>query len=175
MDSARATAFIAPRQRGLTLIELLVVIVVAGILMGWAVPGLQAMHARQEVVAEAHRLRTALVLGRNSAITRRSTVIVCPSPDRQSCRMDDWSAPLAIVLGPLSGNDFAPDALLRVLENGRGVSVSYRQDDKPVRFTQLGRSSGHNGTFRICGRHGQGTELVLSNFGRVRAGSAIDC
>lgn len=108
MDSAHATAFTTPRQRGLTLIELLVVIVVAGILMGWAVPGLQAMHARQEVVAEAHRLRTALVLGRNSAITRRSTVIVCPSPDRQSCHMDDWSAPLAIVLGPLSGSDFAP-------------------------------------------------------------------
>ncbi|MCE8031031.1 prepilin-type N-terminal cleavage/methylation domain-containing protein [Halomonas daqingensis] len=175
MDAAHAPVITAPRQRGLTLIELLVVIVVAGILMGWAVPGLQAMNARQEVVAEAHRLRMALSLARNSAITRRSTVVVCPSPDRQRCHMDDWSAPLVIVLGPLSGDDFAPDALLRVLEGGRGVSVSYRQDGKPVRFTPLGRSSGHNGTFRICGRHGQGAELVLSNFGRARAGNAIDC
>ncbi|MCC5884260.1 MAG: GspH/FimT family pseudopilin [Halomonas sp.] len=175
MEAANASNRAASHQRGLTLIELLIVIAVASLLMGWAVPGLQAMSARQEVAAEAHRLRVALSLGRNTAITRRSAVIVCPSPDRLSCNMDDWSAPLAIVLDPLAGNAFSPDALLRVVEGGRGVSVSYRQDGKPVRYGMLGRSSGHNGTFRICGRHGQGTELVLSNFGRVRAGSAISC
>jgi type IV fimbrial biogenesis protein FimT len=175
MDVAHASNLAVSRQRGLTLLELLIIIAVASLLMGWAVPGLQAMNARQEVAAEAHRLRVALSLGRNTAITRRTPVIVCPSPDRQRCNTEDWSAPLAIVLGPLSDNDFAPGALLRVLEGGRGVSVSYRQDDKPVRFTQLGRSSGHNGTFRLCGRHGQGAELVLSNFGRVRTGAAISC
>ncbi|MGR2740042.1 GspH/FimT family pseudopilin [Billgrantia sp. Q4P2] len=175
MDAAHASTSATLRQRGLTLIELLVVIVVAGVLMGWAVPGLQAMNARQEVAAEAHRLRIALSLGRNTAITRRSAVIVCPSPDRKRCDTSDWSAPLAIVLGPLAGNEFDEDALLRVVEAGRGVSVSYRQDGKPVRYGALGRPAGHNGTFRICGRHGLGAQLVLSNFGRVRSGSAISC
>ncbi|MFQ3790308.1 GspH/FimT family pseudopilin [Halomonas sp. A29] len=174
MDAARTSAS-ALHQHGLTLIELLVVIVVAGLLMGWAVPGLQAMNARQEVTAEAHRLRVALSLGRNTAITRRSAVIVCPSPDRKRCDTSDWSAPLAIVLGPLSGNEFHEDALLRVVEAGRGVSVSYRQDGKPVRYGVLGRPAGHNGTFRICGRHGYGAQLVLSNFGRVRSGNAMSC
>ncbi|MGQ4878154.1 GspH/FimT family pseudopilin [Billgrantia sp. LNSP4103-1] len=170
-----AASLAASRQRGLTLLELLVVIAVGIVLMGWAVPGLQAMQARQEVVAEAHRIRTALSLARNTAITRRMPVIVCPSPDRQRCVMDDWSAPLAIVLGPLTGTSFEPQALLRVLEAGRSVTVSYRQDGKPVRYGSLGRPAGHNGTFRICGRQGQGAQLVLSNFGRVRASRAFDC
>lgn len=175
MDAARAPTCTALRQRGLTLIELLAVIAVAIALMGWAVPGLQAMNARQEVVAEAHRIRTALSLARNTAITRRTPVFVCPSPDQRSCVMDDWSAPLAIVLGPLSGTAFDESALLRVVEASRGVSVSYRQDGRPVRYGVLGRSAGHNGTFRICGRHNQGAQLVLSNFGRVRAGNVISC
>ncbi|WP_162623121.1 GspH/FimT family pseudopilin [Billgrantia lactosivorans] len=175
MDAARIASATAPGQRGLTLIELLVVIAVAILLMGWAVPGLQAMNARQEVIAEAHRLRVALSLGRNSAITRRSTVIVCPSPDHRRCDTRDWSAPLAIVLGPLAGSEFDEGALLRVIEAGRGVSVRYRRDGKPVRYGALGRPAGHNGTFRICGRHEQGAELVLSNFGRVRAGGTLDC
>ncbi|MFW3616780.1 GspH/FimT family pseudopilin [Billgrantia antri] len=175
MDAARISPTSARHQHGLTLIELLVVIVVAGVLLGWAVPGLQAMSARQEVVAEAHRLRTALSLGRNAAITRRSTVIVCPSPDRRRCDTSDWSAPLAIVLGPLSGGTFADSDLLRVIEANRGVRVSYRLDGRPVRYGALGRPAGHNGTFRICGRHARGAQLVLSNFGRVRAGNAIDC
>lgn len=175
MEAVQASLAGVSRQRGLTLIELLVVIAVASMLMGWALPGLQAMNARQEVAAEAHRIRTALSLGRNTAITRRTTVIVCPSPDRSHCQMDDWSAPLAIVLGPLTGAGFAPQALLRVIEAGRGVHVSYRRDGRPVRYGNLGRPAGHNGTFRICGRQGQGAQLVLSNFGRVRAGNAIDC
>lgn len=175
MGAPHASLAAASRQRGLTLVELLVVIAVASVLMGWAVPGLQAMTARQEVVAEAYRIRTALALGRNTAIARRTTVTVCPSSDRQNCQMDDWSAPLAIVLGPLTGNGFAPQALLRVIEAGRGVSVSYRQDGRPVRYGSLGRPAGHNGTFRICGRRGQGAQLVLSNFGRVRAGNATSC
>jgi type IV fimbrial biogenesis protein FimT len=175
MDAARASIAAASRQCGLTLIELLIVIAVGIALMGWGFPGLQAMNARQEVAAEAHRIRMALSLGRNTAITRRTAVIVCPSPDRQSCNMDDWSAPLAIVRGPLIGNAFEVNALLRVIEAGRGVNVSYRQDGKPVRYGPLGRPAGHNGTFRICGRHDQGAQLVLSNFGRVRAGNAIHC
>ncbi|MCE8022443.1 prepilin-type N-terminal cleavage/methylation domain-containing protein [Halomonas sp. MCCC 1A11036] len=175
MDAAHALTGNASRQRGLTLIELLVVIALGVVLVGWAVPGLQAMSARQDVAAEAHRLRVALSLGRNTAITRRSVVIVCPSPDRRRCDMDDWSAPLAIVLGPLTGTDFAEGALLRVIEAGRRVSVSYRQDGKPVRYSALGRPAGHNGTFRICGHQGHGAQLVLSNFGRLRSGGSMSC
>lgn len=162
-------------QRGFTLIELLVAISVAIVMLGWAIPGYQDLRARQEVLAETHRLRVALSLGRNTAITRRSDVIVCPSPDRQHCDTDDWSAPLAIVLGPLAGNGFTEEALLRVIERGHGTRTSFRQDGKPVRYNPLGRPTLHNGTFHICGRHSRGVELVLSNFGRLRRGDNVNC
>ncbi|WP_104205171.1 GspH/FimT family pseudopilin [Billgrantia saliphila] len=162
-------------QRGLTLLELLAVIAVAMLLLGWAVPGLQAMTARQEVAAEVHRLRTALSLARNTAIARRSMVTVCPSVDRTSCSQQHWNAPLAIVLGSATSGSFGDDDLLRLLEAGRGVTVEFRQDGKPVRYSALGRPAGHNGTFRICGRSGRGARLVLSNFGRVRLGEPLTC
>ncbi len=165
----------AAGQSGQTLPELLVVLAVAMLLLGWTVPGLQAMTARQEVSAEVHRLRTALSLARNTAIARRTTVTVCPSDDRTTCSQSRWNAPLAIVLGSATGGSFHHDDLLRVLESGRGVTVEFRQDGKPIRYSALGRPAGHNGTFRICGRSGRGARLILSNFGRVRLGDPPTC
>lgn len=171
MDATPAST----RQRGLTLLELLVTISIAILLMGWAVPSYQDMRARQEISAETHRLRVALSLARNTAITRRTPVVVCPSPNRQECATGDWSAPLAIMLDDSFEGGFDDNALLQVVEAGRGVSVSYRQDDKWVRYNSLGRPTLHNGTFRICGRHGHGIELIVSNFGRVRTGEMLSC
>lgn len=166
---------VAPCQAGLTLVELLVVLVVAGLLLGWAAPGFQSLMARQEVAAEVHRIKVALALARNTAITRRTEVFVCPSPDLGSCSTNDWSAPLAIVLGPLAGETYQEDALLRVVDAGRGVSVSYSRNSKRVRYGPLGRPAGYNGTFRICGRHDSRASVVVSNFGRVRVGDPPSC
>lgn len=170
MDATPAST----RQRGLTLLELLVVISIASVLLGWAVPSYQEMRAHQAISAETHRLRVALSLARNTAITRRTPIVLCPTPDYQACATDDWSAPLTIMLDPLDAG-FDAETQLRVIEAGRGVSVSYRQDGKWVRYTPLGRPTLHNGTFRICSRHGHGVELIVSNFGRIRTGDTLSC
>ena len=160
-------------QRGLTLIELLIVIVLAVILIGWAVPSFQALTARQQVAAEVMRLKTALALARNTAITRRAPVMVCPADaDSNQCNGDlsDWTLPLLVVLSPGT-----PEAqVLRRLPASRVTSLSYRQD-RAVRYTALGRASGHNGTFRICGRYDTGSQVIVSNFGRVRVNAQRDC
>ena len=160
-------------QRGLTLIELLVTVALLVILLGWAVPGFQALHARQQVAAEVMRLKTALALARNTAITRRAPVVVCPAAgDTHQCNGDlsDWTAPLLVVVNP----DTPEAAALRRLPASGVLSLSYRQD-RPVRYTALGRASGHNGTFRICGRHETGSQVIVSNFGRVRVNAQRDC
>ncbi|MDC8805227.1 GspH/FimT family pseudopilin [Halomonas pacifica] len=166
----------APRQaKGLTLIELLVTIAIAAILATWALPSYQRFSARNEVAAEVLRLKTALAQARNTAVTRRTTITVCPSRDRLACDGADWAAPLVIVQGDADDGDLSDAPLLKELPPGRGTRVSFRQDLRPVRYTALGRSAGHNGTFRVCGRLGTGAQVILSNLGRVRVVSTPDC
>ncbi|MCG6659690.1 prepilin-type N-terminal cleavage/methylation domain-containing protein [Halomonas campisalis] len=160
-------------QRGLTLIELLITLALLVILFGWAVPSLQALNARQQVAAEVMRLKTALALARNTAITRRTPVVVCPAAgDSNQCNGDlsDWTAPLLVMLNP----DTPEAQVLRRLPASPVLSLTYRQD-RAVRYTALGRASGHNGTFRICGRHDTGSQVIVSNFGRVRVNAQRDC
>ncbi len=164
-----ATVRLAKRHEGgLTLIELLVTIAVLVILMTLAVPGYQQFTARNEVSAEVMRLKTALALARNTAITRRSTITVCPSPDGVECTNDDWTAPLVVIDGEASGGSLTGDEILRQLGKSPVVSITYRDDNRPVRYKQMGRSTGHNGTFEICGQYKTGAQVIVSNFGRTR-------
>ncbi|RDB42492.1 prepilin-type N-terminal cleavage/methylation domain-containing protein [Halomonas sp. DQ26W] len=163
------------RQRGLTLAELLVAIAVMALLFGWAIPSFQALSARHEVSAEILRLKTALALARNTAIARRTTVTVCPSHDGIGCNNDDWTAPLMVIQGRAEGGNIGSDEVLRILDDSRVASVSYRQDNRPVRYGALGRPAGHNGTFHICGRHDAGARVIVSNFGRVRVDDTPTC
>jgi type IV fimbrial biogenesis protein FimT len=156
------------REGGLTLIELIVTIAVLTIMLTLAVPGYQQFTARNEVAAEVMRLKTALSLARNTAITRRSTITVCPSPDGVNCTNGDWTAPLVVVDGEASGGSLSGDEILRQLGESRVISVTYRADNRPVRYKQMGRSTGHNGTFDICGQYDAGAQVIVSNFGRTR-------
>ncbi|MFP4138875.1 MAG: GspH/FimT family pseudopilin [Halomonas sp.] len=161
------------RHAGLTLIELIVAIAVAAILFTWAIPSFQRLTARNEVAAEVMRIKSALVKTRSAAITRRATVTLCPTLDMTQCQISDnaegdaWRATLAI----FEGRGEPGDALLRTFGKSRLPSLTYRNDDRPVRYKALGRSGGHNGTFRLCGRHEEGASVIVSNVGRVRVES----
>ncbi|PAU74332.1 GspH/FimT family pseudopilin [Halomonas salipaludis] len=163
----------ANRQRvrhltqGFTLIELLVVIAVAVIMATWAIPNYQQFTARNQVAAEVMRLKSALAMTRSAAIMRRSQVTLCPSPTLQYCDVAaGWESPLAIFAG--SGDDGDAE-LLRTLGKSRLESLTYRKDNRPVRYQALGRSTGYNGTFRLCGRMETGSHVIVNNTGRIRS------
>ncbi|WP_322528582.1 GspH/FimT family pseudopilin [Salinicola sp. LHM] len=156
------------RQAGFTLIELLIVLVVLTILVTMVTPSIQRLMAQQRVSTEVLRLRNALQLARSLAITRHTTMTICPSHDRQVCTPEDWTAPLMIVQGPADDDTLEDEIVLRELSASQVVSVTYRNDGRLVRFKPMGWSTGHNGTFEICGRYGEGAQVVLSNLGRIR-------
>ncbi|MGM0694653.1 MAG: GspH/FimT family pseudopilin [Pseudomonadota bacterium] len=161
-------------QHGLTLIELIVALAVLAIVVTVGIPGFQQLSARNEVAAEVMRLTSALARTRSAAITRRTTVTLCPTLDMTQCQIsnnaagDAWRATLAI----FEGRGEPGDTLLRTFGESRLPSLSYRNDDRPVRYKALGRSGGHNGTFRLCGRQEEGASVIVNNVGRVRVDPA---
>ena len=155
-----------PSEQGLTLAELLLAIAVLSLIVTVGVPNYQRFSARNEVATEVMRLQTALAMTRNTAITRRSVITLCPSVDLESCSVAaGWHHTLVI----FEGRGESGDTLLRTFGESRLVSLTYRGDNRPVRYNALGRSGGHNGTFRLCGRLETRAKVVVSNMGRVRA------
>jgi len=154
---------------GLTLIELIVAIAVAAILFTWAIPSFQQFTARNEVAAEVMRIRTALQLAKNTAVTRRRVIAVCPiaSMSATKCEKYDWSLPIAIIDGHATAGDLTGVEILKVLEPSGGPSVTFNRD-YPVRFQSTGWSRWHNGTFIICGRHKYSQRVIINNTGRTR-------
>ncbi|MDI5890435.1 GspH/FimT family pseudopilin [Halomonas rhizosphaerae] len=166
---------LSSRQHGLTLIELIVAIAVLAIMVTWAIPSFQRFSARNEVAAEVMRIKTALALARNTAVTRRTTISVCPRPTPSSTNCDfmDWAHPLVVVEGQVASGDLTDGELLKVLEGSDGPTVTFNRD-YPVRYQATGWAKGHNGTFEICGSHGDGVKVIVNNMGRVRIGGEAD-
>ncbi|WP_304524904.1 GspH/FimT family pseudopilin [Halomonas sp. I5-271120] len=159
------------RRAGFTLIELLVTLTVVVIMATVAVPSYQAFSARNEVAAEVMRIKTALAMARNTAITRRATISVCasPGPPYDTCAFDNWSHDWVIIEGRATSGNLSGDTILRVMESSGDVDVAFSRSDRPVRYDNMGRTSGHNGTFEICGTFEEGASIVVSNYGRTRA------
>ncbi|SHL31053.1 GspH/FimT family pseudopilin [Halomonas caseinilytica] len=155
-----------PRQAGLTLLELCVVTGLLAFTVAWTAPRLDGFMARNEVTSDVMRLKEVLATARNAAIVRRTVITVCPSRDGRRCS-DDWTMPLSILQGEV---DLPPSQ--RTLLGRRNASqvpaIAYRLDHRPVRYQPTGHATGHNGTFRLCGRRGEGASVIVSNFGRVR-------
>ncbi len=78
-----------------------------------------------------------------------------------------------IVHGQVASGDLADGEVLKVLEGSSGPTLTFNRD-YPIRYQATGWSRGHNGTFEICGRHGDGVKVVVSNMGRVRIGGEAD-
>lgn len=161
-------------QSGLTLIELIVAIAVLAIIVTIGIPGFQKFTARNEVAAEVMRIKSALANTRSAAITRRTTVTLCPTVDMAQCQItnnaegDAWRANLAI----FEGQGDPGDPLLRTFGESRLPSLTYRNDNLPVRYSALGRAGGHFGTFRICGKFDEGARVIINIMGRVRVDSS---
>ncbi|WP_447926986.1 pilus assembly FimT family protein [Vreelandella sp. EE27] len=86
------------RASGMTFLELVVALFIIGLLTTGALPHLQALNQRTALKGEINRFQRAFSLARNTAITRRETVTLCPVTAAFRCS-DDWSLPLAVIDG----------------------------------------------------------------------------
>ncbi|MCH4811673.1 GspH/FimT family pseudopilin [Vreelandella neptunia] len=166
-------------EGGFTLLELLITLLLVGIIAAWGLPNFQALGQRTAQTSEINRFQSAFSLARNTAISQRRQLTLCPADeDRKACT-DDWGGELMIVQGDKTDSIVAED-VLRIVPAQQGTTVSYSRGWSRIRYSSLGYTSGYNGSFAICSSSGgegvQGRKLVLSQLGRLRVDEApIDC
>ncbi|MFG6668759.1 GspH/FimT family protein [Halomonas sp. HNIBRBA4712] len=159
-------------RSGFTFLELLVALALAGLLALGSLSPLRAVGHSAALKSEANRFQQAFALARNTAITQRTRVVVCPLDAARRCD-DDWSRPLAVILPAGEGR---ARRLVRVFEPHPQSRVRYNRRWRQVHYTPLGHASGFNGTFELCNAGDTGRRLVLSQLGRLRVDRArIEC
>ncbi len=157
---------------GFTLLELLVALALMGMLAAWGLPNFQALGERSAVASEVNRLQTALTLARNTAITQRSDVTVCPyNGTKSDACTSDWNGHIMVVVGDKTSG-IGDSEVVRVFAPTSGVKV-----DKNGRSHMKYDSMGHvgpffNSSYFICPMDEQtnvlGKRLRVSQLGRAR-------
>jgi type IV fimbrial biogenesis protein FimT len=170
--------------RGLTLIEVMIGLVMLGVLMTQALPGMASWAARYRLSSQAGTLAAALVFAKNESITRGARVVVCsaaaPSAQPAACSAaagwaDGWLLFVDNVqrAGNQPGVVDQDDTVLRIGEPLSGAVVSadaalghwlaFSPDGLAV-----GSGGGSFGTLSICQLH-RSRILTVSAVGLVSA------
>ena len=160
------------RAAGFSLMESMIVVAILAILAGLALPGFQDLLRRQRTAAAMHLLSTELALARNTAISRRTPVTLCPSRGDGRCRSDpDWSEGWLLYRDPQRATQPAsPADILRDIRQPVHASIRIQSTvgRLRVRYQPGGFSGGSNLTVRVCaGAHLRG-EVIVNNAGRPR-------
>lgn len=178
------------RKMGFTLIELVVTLVVAAVLITWALPSFKNLIVSNRLVAQTNDLIGAISLARAEAIKRGSTVSVCKSKNGTQCNSS------TVCTGGASGTVGWSDGWIVFLNNATGTGADARCVDAneqiirthgavPDQFTLNSNSaftdvlsyrsngiSTGSGTFAICysNKLDSAKTVVVNQSGRVRAG-----
>ncbi|WP_249978461.1 GspH/FimT family pseudopilin [Vreelandella olivaria] len=152
---------------GFTLIELTIALLLIATLAAWGLPSFQAFGRNTAVISDVNRLQTAFSLARNTAITQRTTVSVCPTDSSRSACISDWSQDFMVLKG-VTISPALNDDIVRIFPALPETTVSYSRGWQRVSYNPMGHTSGFNGRFEICAENAQGRTLILSQLGRLR-------
>ncbi|MDY6980447.1 MAG: GspH/FimT family protein [Pseudomonadota bacterium] len=175
-------------SHGFTLLELVVVLTVVSILLGLGAPSLGPFLSSERGLTRMNSLAGSLALTRSEAIKRNEHVVLCKSPDGQSCRRKGtgWHEGWIVFVDrdhdrrrqddePILQHHGAGSAgqTLTYAAFGSRHYVTYR----PSGMTRT------NGTFTFCDPHypDNARALILMKTGRVRSsrvkanGESLEC
>jgi type IV fimbrial biogenesis protein FimT len=154
-------------QRGMTAIELLIALAAVGLVILISVPGASMLIEHYRLKSTSSDLVSGLYLARAEAISRASTVRVCPSDDGTSCRTDgNWST------GWLVYTDGNGDGLVQDIElleafaapNEHVHIVALGAAQKAAAFTPTGlvqNNGAAKGEFVLCYGENNSAKAIL--------------
>jgi len=162
---------------GFTLIELIIGMAVAAIVLSLAIPSFHRVMESNRITVETNHLMANLQYARNSAITRYSQVIACPSPDLARCDGSSrWDRGWIVFMDTdENGQPDAPEDILRVVSANDRLTM-YSGGRHRVRFQPSGSAYGSNLTIRVCSPDEsiEPRAVIVSNPGRARVTRNVD-
>lgn len=142
------------RQSGLTLVECLISIAIIGLFSTQVVPHFSDFTEKQESVAIANQLLSALRLTRNTAITHQVTTTFCPWNHKQKNCSNNWEKETAIFIDSNRNRSLdQEDRLIRLLpEAPKGSQLHFRsfRSRQYLQITAKGTTWYQNGHFLYC-------------------------
>jgi len=135
----------ATKNQGFTLIELLVALIVAAVILGFAIPNFTNQIRNNRSLAFGEEFVSALNYTRSEAVKRGALVSICPSNDAGDACASDWTNGWLVFLdGAANATDGSVtfNTLLRYWEPpGEEMELTVERDGSAadfVRFTGVG-------------------------------------
>lgn len=164
-------------QFGFTLIELMVTLVIAAILVSYAVPNMRTFIQNGRLSTQANDFVSDITYARSEAIKRGTNVVICPSTTGAACLASgsSWQNGRLMFVdgdGNSTWSGAPPDTQLRFRE-GLGGTNTLQDATLPITivFDRRGALTGAVGfTFNLCDERGvtHGRSITLNSTGQVR-------
>ena len=169
------------KESGFTLFELLVTVVIAGLVMVFAVPEMRAFVKNERLTTQINTLVGHLAYARSEAVVRRQQVILCASDDSTtttpSCSGTDWADGWILFIDADNGSDFDNgEQVLRANKALAGGNTLVSSTGSSIIYDNRGFSP-NSGTFSLCDDRLEAymKSISISNTGRVRRGGSASC
>lgn len=166
--------FIASKNAGgVTLLELLVVVSMVAIAVTLAAPAMAELLTRTRADSYIWQLQEAIHLARNSAITRRSPVTLCPHAAVAVCG-NDWREGYQLFVDSNGNRELDIDEEIihvgEALADRDSLRWSSFQHRTSLQFTRTGTTAHQNGTFLLCvnGDARFARAVIITKMGRPR-------
>jgi len=163
--------------KGYTLVEMMMTMVIAAVLLGVGIPGLQTFIKNNRILATTNNLMTALKTARSEAMTQRLNVVVCSTDDFVNCGGASYMAFTdADSNGAINGTD---TIVYRDLIDNDTQSINFIGCDTcsgGITFSSRGTAIGNNGTLTVCDDRGNthARGIIIEPIGRSRSATDTD-
>ncbi|MDX1453597.1 MAG: GspH/FimT family protein [Oleiphilaceae bacterium] len=153
--------------QGVTMVELLATLAISSILISLSLASFSAIDRHQADTA-ARDVLSLLNYARTEALSRQSSIFVCPSSDNKTCSRP-WAKNLVVFVDQNNDQQLDQgDHLLRELSLSQH-RIRWRAfgNKTALQYTPMGITNYHNGTFTLCPNNTQASlaRNVIVNVG----------
>ena len=167
------------QSAGMTLVELMISLIVAAILLAFAVPSFREVILNNRSSTQSNDFLSALMLARSEAQKRVLPVQVCKSTNQTSCDPDgvNWEIGWLVFVDVDGGQDLDVGEPVLARSSGLSGGNTLRSGDfaRFVQYFGSGRAQGGSGSFRLCDGRGveHARQLTISAVGRPSVSSTL--